>query len=82
VSQYTTLIVERMPEGGFVVTEGGFLRDPSRYSPPLFAATTICDALAFVQAKLAPEATDAQRSNGRAPLKEYSTACGNDKWMV
>lgn len=55
-----SLIVERMPEGGFVVVDAEFRSNPGRFSPPLFASTTINEALEYVREKLAAPATGAQ----------------------
>lgn len=49
-----SLIIDRMPEGGFVVTDGGYRRDPGSLSMPMFASTNIGEALAFIRDKLAP----------------------------
>jgi hypothetical protein len=51
---YSALNIDRMPEGGFVVTDAGWRNDPSRYCPPLFACTDIGEALRFIRDKLAP----------------------------
>lgn len=48
----SALVIARQPEGGYLVTDASWLREPSRYCPDMFACTTIGEALAFVERKL------------------------------
>lgn len=54
MSQPVSFIIEKMPEGGFVVTDAGYRADPARYCPPLYSSTTIDEALRFIRNKLEP----------------------------
>ena len=47
------LVLQRLPEGGFVVTDG---YAPGMLTRPLFASTTIYEALSFMRSKLVAEA--------------------------
>ena len=52
-------VVEKLPEGGFVVLDASFLRAPNIQASALFASASIGDALGFVRHKLEPEAKSA-----------------------
>ena len=54
MSEYFSLIVERMPSGGFVITDGTYRFDRSTLAMQLFACTTIGEAMSFVASKLDP----------------------------
>lgn len=53
-AKYFSLLIERMPDGGFIVVDGSFRREPGNYAAQLFAATTIDEALKFMRDKLSP----------------------------
>jgi hypothetical protein len=52
--QFFSLMIERLPDGGYVVTDGSFRRDQHVFAAQLFASSTIDEALRFIRDKLEP----------------------------
>ena len=50
VLQSERLIVHRLPDGGYMILDKPF--DDMRYSPPLFACTTMKEALDYIKYKM------------------------------
>jgi hypothetical protein len=51
----TGLTVRKMPEGGYVVTDGRDFFDNGRLTNFHFASTTIGESLEFVRSKICPQ---------------------------
>ncbi|MGY3535400.1 hypothetical protein [Bradyrhizobium sp. USDA 4452] len=69
---YIALRIEKMPSGGFVVAEA-YDRNPQMCPQgPLFASTTIGEALDFIKGQLAPPISG---DNSTAPAK--CETCGS-----
>jgi hypothetical protein len=52
--EQTMLRIERLPDGGFVVSEASAVRETPYFYGPLFACTDIGEALAYIRKALDP----------------------------
>jgi hypothetical protein len=77
--RHVPLRIERLSDGGFMVSEAfsDFGRENGRYCAPLFASTSIGEALAFMCQRLDPEAFKAwqQAKEDHAKAAEAWTKC-------
>lgn len=60
------LRIERLPDGGFVVSETSTFDDNGNFRGPLFASTSIASALEFIARRLDPAALDAAKAEQAA----------------
>lgn len=84
---YSELRIERLPDGGFTVSEGHM---PGMGSRSLFASSSIGEALAFISGRLDPEASrpaanvreaSPKRCDicGSAGMERYCSVCNGGK---
>lgn len=71
--RHLPLRIERMPDGGFVVSEASFGGDPSRFCGPLFASSSIGEALAFIAGRLDPKP---EFITTAGPISVEASRCG------
>lgn len=46
------LSINRLEDGGYLIYERGILREPEYFNPPMFACTTMKEALDYIKAKI------------------------------
>jgi phosphoribosylamine-glycine ligase len=75
--EHIPLLVERMPDGGFLVGEARFSGE--LYNGPLFAATSIGEALEFIARRLDPAALEVlKRAQADQAMKAAEAAKAAD----